>query len=90
MGRVTIIERRSDMSSYLIHWTTAKAFDAIIRSGFLMPGRAERWHDVSTSEEGKDFTIYGPRHAVCFSEMPIGNWIQSITAYGGIQTSDGV
>jgi hypothetical protein len=83
MGRDTIIERRSDMSRYLIHWTTAKAFEAIIRSGFLIPGWATRSHDVGTSEEGKNPTIYGSRPAVCFSEIPIGNWIQSITAYGG-------
>jgi hypothetical protein len=67
------------MSTYLIHWTTKYDFDAIIRSGFLVPGYAARY-DVYHNKGKERPTIYGTRPVVCLSEMPIGNWIQSITA----------
>ena len=81
MSRSEIVGKRSDMSTYLVHWTTHYDFDAIIRSGFLVPDYAARWYDIYHGEGKRGRTIYGPRPAVCFSEMPIGNWIQSITAY---------
>jgi len=77
MSRDEIIGRRSDMSTYLVHWTTKYDFDAIVRSGFLVPHFAARWN---YKDEG-GHTIYGGRPAVCFTEMPIGNWIQSIAAH---------
>jgi len=82
VNRSEIVDRRSDMSIYLVHWTTKDDFNAIVRSGLLMPGRAPRWYweDIDGLEGDERSTIYGPRSAVCFTEMPIGNWVQSITA----------
>jgi len=72
MNADEIVNRRTDMSQYLFHWTDKSHFLEIIRSGFLIATSAPR--DVPN---GVFPTIRGNRSAVCFSEMPIGNYLQS-------------
>ncbi|WP_420645296.1 hypothetical protein [Candidatus Leptofilum sp.] len=67
-----IIRKRKDLSSYLIHWTTKRNFYSILRFGYLKPSDARRSYSNTP-------TIYGNTPAVCFSEMPIGNYLQSLS-----------
>lgn len=68
-----IIEQRTDISKYLFHWTTCDSFFGIIKGGFFIATFAPR---MISSEEGFH-TIRGNKEAVCFTEMPIGNYLQS-------------
>ncbi|WP_420627621.1 hypothetical protein [Candidatus Leptofilum sp.] len=67
---------RTDISKYLIHWTKEDTFWAIIRSGFFIATAAPRLPEGETYASP---TIREKR-AVCFSETPIGNYLQSIEA----------
>jgi len=71
-----ILERRTDQTEYLIHWTTSENFVGILKSGFLRATFAVRgWHP-----DARGNTIKGHVPAVCFSEMPVGNYLQSAVA----------
>jgi hypothetical protein len=76
-----IIKHRTDMSKYLIHWTDKNHFYAIIGSGFFIASKARR--PVGDLMIGWELypTIHGREKAVCFSEMPVGNWLQSIATH---------
>lgn len=72
-----IINQRTDISNYLIHWTNPRIFWTIIHSGFLISSHSPKpsWWD-SPDDKGKPPIRGGT--AVCFSETPIGNYLQSI------------
>ncbi len=71
MGYEEIIKQRTDMSKYLLHWTTKEGFESIIKTGFFKATFAPRGNPGNS-------TIYGDYPAVCFSETPIGNYFQSL------------
>jgi hypothetical protein len=72
MNADEIVSRRTDMTRYLFHWTDKSHLCDIVQSGFLVATFASR--DVPN---GVFNTIRGNKRAVCFSEMPIGNYLQS-------------
>ena len=72
-------EKRTDISQFLIHWTNHNNFfnyGGILDSGVFLPGHGERWIGPY-GQDGRKPTIRGPYKAVCFSETPIGNYLQS-------------
>jgi hypothetical protein len=76
MRKEKILEQRTDVSRYLLHWTTRERFRGIVRGGFLVATYAPR--EISPEETFN--TIRGNKKAVCFTEMPIGNYLQSAVA----------
>lgn len=80
MSRDYIVNHRTDISSYLIHWTKKEHFWPILRSGFLIATAAPR--KVLDEEYGEYRNVITVRrnNAVCFSEMPIGHYLQSTVA----------
>lgn len=79
MGLDQIKNQRTDISNYLVHWTSPRLFWTIIHSGFLISSNSPKsaWWD-SPDDEG-EHTIRGGA-AVCFSETPLGHYLQSIVA----------
>jgi hypothetical protein len=73
MSLEQIIKQRTDMSEYLVHWTVQEHLWPILRSGFLIASDGRR-------EPNDTPTIRGGAVAVCFSETPAGNYLQSIVA----------
>jgi len=80
MGRNQIIQQvitaRTDFSQYLIHWTKQDKFNSIIRDGFMIASNALK--PAGLDGEKVLPTISSP--AVCFSETPIGNYLQAVSA----------
>ncbi len=74
MSLEKILKHRTDVSEYLIHWTDQKSFWPIIRSGFLVATRAAR----RIEGEDRGWPTIREGEAVCFSETPIGNYLQSV------------
>jgi hypothetical protein len=71
-----VIEARTDYSQYLIHWTDSDRFHQIVRDGYFKASRGDRTTDPLGGPSLP--TIADP--AVCFSEMPIGHYLQAIMA----------
>ncbi len=75
----TITEKRTDMSQFLTHWTDRDRFTALLRVGVFVASAARRSVGF-LGLDGTRPTIYGSSPAVCFSETPIGNYLQSVDA----------
>ena len=68
------------MSEYLVHWTTKEGFASIVRDGFFRPTKAARQVGRVDGDQECVPTIYGTDQVVCLTEMPIGNWIETVTS----------
>lgn len=82
-----ILERRSDMTEWLIHCTrhngrlTAReVLRQILVEGALRPGFSER---------SKGRTVYGPVPAVCFSEQPLAAFATYVAVRNDTSAIDG-
>jgi hypothetical protein len=76
MNGSTVNKQRTDITEYLIHWTSKSRFSSIIETGLLVAD----WGVRTVSEEEACRTISGDRPAVCFGEVPVGNYLQSSLA----------
>lgn len=81
-----IKQAREDLTDYLIHWTRGSNVEGVNRSpfevlksilecGYLKPSFAPRT-SVFASGSGRR-TIRGPHPAVCFTEQPLGAFVES-------------
>lgn len=81
-----IRQARTDVTDYLIHWTSsakdvngqyASPLDvlrSIVRCGYLLPSFAPK---TRATVAGREDTIRGPHPAVCFTEQPLCSFVQS-------------
>lgn len=84
-----ILQRRRDMTEWLIHFTrdscdvsALEILRAILIEGVLRPGFAARGNPPKK-------TIYGPSPAVCFSEQPLAGFLQYLAARANSSEMDG-
>lgn len=82
-----ILERRSDMTEWLIHFTrrngrvpAREVLCQILREGVLR---------ASWSERSRGRTVYGPVPAVCFSEQPLAAFATYVAARADVDFTDG-
>jgi hypothetical protein len=93
-----IRQARGDLTDYVIHWTRGAVVNGkwldvfeilkeIVRTGYLVPSFAPR---ASWTVGGANRTIQGPTPAVCFTEQPLGDFIDSCRVLPGRYSAYGV
>ena len=84
-----ILAKRQDMTEWMIHFThdqgptpARQVLKTILIEGVLRPGFAPRGVPPKA-------TVYGPDPAVCFTEQPLGSFLQYLAVRGRSSAMDG-